>query len=785
MEKWFGSGMPLGGIGTGFVEFCPDGTFRDWNIMNNQPWGAGPKENVPLDAAHFGMVADRRAMLFCRPEMRWDETLNDPYAQAFVQYPQIDAIDRWPFTELKCDGGNDFPVKVKMSVFSPFVPHDVKNSSLPGAFFTFSVTNRTDREISCSLFEAQRNLSGLSGKSRSTSEFDGSFLRLGREKQTAQNDDGDLSFGVAARTEGTKVTFCSHAKTLRDVWEPLLRENALENLDFGKQKLEIGNAGAAVWQDPACGMALSAVAATFLLAPGKTVDVTFALCWSFPDMRERHYSWKKDLRAHRIGHYYHNFFADSRAVFRHFQEKFPVLRRKTLEFRRDLEAVGMEKFLLPAITSQLSTMIRSSWLDEKGRFGIWEGLGFCGLQTIDVSLYGSCAVLDFFPELEKSQISLTAKFSDHGDIPHTMPGNFHAGDVNDLNRIDLAIDFLLIAWRDFRATGDFRLAQKLYPVIQAAWKRFSQCCTDAAGLPYHQGRDQTYDQFPIRGTAAMTGFLYTAALEGVAEFAKEMGDEETAASCEQQVATLLPELDRRLWNGEYYSLSRDLPENLHNEGVMVDQLVGDWFRRLAGAPGQIADAKRKKALRSILKYCAAPNGYLRNCAWPKNDAIQIGTHTANQADWPWSGVEYAFASELVLSGMAKEGIALAKNVFERYERTGMRYCHIECGPHYYRAMSVWSLYQALAGCWMDAVAGALSLRFDHLGKTLVVLTPLLRAKASWKDATVTLETEDGMFELKKFHYVAPDGTAGEKVFVPPLKITGKTTTILCTEQSGS
>src|ERR1035441_3683422 len=33
-----GSGAPLGGLGTGFIELRPDGCFHEWQIFNSGPW---------------------------------------------------------------------------------------------------------------------------------------------------------------------------------------------------------------------------------------------------------------------------------------------------------------------------------------------------------------------------------------------------------------------------------------------------------------------------------------------------------------------------------------------------------------------------------------------------------------------------------------------------------------------------------------------------------------------------------------------------------------------------
>jgi hypothetical protein len=66
------------------------------------------------------------------------------------------------------------------------------------------------------------------------------------------------------------------------------------------------------------------------------------------------------------------------------------------------------------------------------------------------------------------------------------------------------------------------------------------------------------------------------------------------------------------------------------------------------------------------------------------------------------------ASFLLMQGMTKKGLRVAEAVWERHERNGLRYNHIECGEHYYRAMSAWAMYLAYTGCAYDAGSAELS-----------------------------------------------------------------------------
>jgi len=123
-----------------------------------------------------------------------------------------------------------------------------------------------------------------------------------------------------------------------------------------------------------------------------------------------------------------------------------------------------------------------------------------------------------------------------------------------------------------------------------------------------------------------------------------------------------------------------------------------------------------KALKSIYKYnwrkslrghvhsqrvYAFPNeGGLINCTWPKSDR-------PNDAIWycdeVWTGVEYEVVALMIYEGMIKEALEILNAVRERYNgRTGNPWNEVECGEHYARPMSSWSLLLATTGYKFDA-----------------------------------------------------------------------------------
>ncbi len=445
------------------------------------------------------------------------------------------------------------------------------------------------------------------------------------------------------------------------------------------------------------------------LAPRETRRVTFALAWHFPEMWERPYK-PKQQPAHRLGHRYATWFADADAVLDYAAQHHAMLRRESLRFVEDFYASTLPRWLLSAVNAQLTTLVKASWWDEAGRFGIWEGLGCCGLQTTDITHYASFPIVQLFPELQKSQMRLSAaNFEGKGQVPHLMPGSFCCSDRDEKKRIDLIPQFVLLVWRDALWTADAAYAREMWPFVRDAVEYASTFDTDGDGLPNSRGPDQTYDQFPLKGTSAFVGLLYGASLHAAAEVARMAGEQDAADDLDRRHAHAMQKLREQLWNGSYYRLCYDPADGSANEGVMADQVNADWFVRQTTGRGLLPDESVRSALSAVLEHCSK-GAYLANCAWPTGERVDIPRTTANQADWAWSGVEYTVAAHLALLGMDEQALGIARNVYDRHERQGFRFNHVECGQHYYRALSVWALYLALNGFSMDATSGELALR---------------------------------------------------------------------------
>jgi hypothetical protein len=83
------------------------------------------------------------------------------------------------------------------------------------------------------------------------------------------------------------------------------------------------------------------------------------------------------------------------------------------------------------------------------------------------------------------------------------------------------------------------------------------------------------------------------------------------------------------------------------------------------------------------------------------------------SDEVWTGIEYQVAAHMIYEGLLQEGLATVRAARDRYDGRPRPpiprnpWNEIECGGHYARAMSSWSLLLALSGWNYDGPRGVL------------------------------------------------------------------------------
>ncbi|MBR5422565.1 MAG: hypothetical protein IK108_00990 [Clostridia bacterium] len=480
----------------------------------------------------------------------------------------------------------------------------------------------------------------------------------------------------------------------------------------------------------------AALCGTVRLAPGEKKTVRFVLTWYFPN----HFS--KDGR--RLGHYYENLFggaAQANAFLRgHRSEVFD----KAAAFSKLLYGTSLPEVYPDCWSGHLSTIVKSSWYLKDGKFGLWEGQGFCGFHTTDITYHASFGLLALFPALQLGQMRMGAAFQrEDGRVHHCFtPDLDHVN--NGYDRVDMNNQFVLMALRDYLYTGDAGYLKEMWPHVIRAMDSIGALDTDGDGLPDQGTKRNTYDAWNFSGTPVYISVLWLAALKAAARMADEKGDTARAQNWRELLEKGLVSLETRLFNGEYYDLWRCGEEK--DETLMTDQLDGEWFLRASGVGGNLSDDRIRAVLRVILDRNFDKDGGLVNATCPEGRHTTLYSHKNCQTEAIWTGIGYLTAALCMSVGMQADADALVAAIAANQARFGALWDHWECGHHYTRPMSSWTTLTAALGLQIDSAKRIL--RLDPIAKdiTLPLCFPGVLGTVEFKNGEAHIRLAEGSLE---------------------------------------
>ncbi len=272
----------------------------------------------------------------------------------------------------------------------------------------------------------------------------------------------------------------------------------------------------------------------------------------------------------------------------------------------------------------------------------------------------------------------------------------------------------------------------------------------------------TYD-IEFFGPNTMCTAMYLGALRACEAMALHLGETEKAEEYRSIYQRGQYKVEHDLWNGDYYTQKVMLvdgvtvPDNLkspastaecgptcackqspggkapalgdgdimpkyqYGEGCLSDQLLGQWACHVAGI-GHILDKEHvRTAVKSIFDnnfrphvgdfgnvqrvYALNDEAGLLLCSWPHGNRPALPFVYSDEV---WTGIEYHVAAHLIYEGWIDEGLTVVKGVRDRYAGYNRNpWNEVECGHHYARAMSSWSVKLALDGYTFSLVDGRL------------------------------------------------------------------------------
>ncbi|TAH25247.1 MAG: hypothetical protein EAZ07_07580 [Cytophagales bacterium] len=798
------SGVMVGSIGAGGAELRKDGIFYNWSIFNNNPKGSGEfltskdlfdsrKGNLyPIEPGYLLFFIVRYQVEGEEPKLKLLQ-IDQGYQVAGIsmhvyEYPwmtgieQIEYSARFPFTNLKFTD-SEMPLEIELEAHSPFIPHDIKNSSLPIMNFDFKIKSKSSKPVDVMILGTFRHLVGYDTMEKyyindinKTSSYIENIASCG-DLNPKLSSFGEISFASL----NPDSTYYVGWESRHPYYEYVLRNKSLPNINDtdGIDTILKEHSKVPDWMPDTKGRnhidektgkkrgsskVFNTLAYSKKLNNGESFDHSFVMSWNFGN----NYDSKNIIN---VGHYYQNFFKDSKESMSYYVSNKTSLTQKSKYFLENFYNSTLPQFVLDQVNSQLNTFITSGVLSKKMEFGVLEGLtehqNWGPVGTTDVNMYGGVMIVSLFPELAKSTMKVH-KLLQHegGEIRHSFEKGFADAMMLAVNstgyvvseRLDLHAQYTVMVLRDFFFTNDKEYLKEMWPSVKKAIDYvIRERDKNGDQQPDMTGIMSSYDNFPMYGMAAYIQSQWLCALASCVEAAKVLGDVATEKKYKAIFEKGKKLAEEKLWNGEYYRLynsdlkvfkikdgaGKELVKDISgiDEGCLTDQIIGQWASHWSGL-GNILDAERvKKSMKSILDKSFTPGFGLRNCSWPGSKFVNDVAKDiwVDQGNTCWSGVELAFASFLIYEGFYKESLQVIKTVDDRYRRSGRYFDHQEFGGHYFRSMSAWGILNASLGLSINQLVYSFSPKVSENNFKLFF---------AFSTGTASVESENGKIKIK-------------------------------------
>jgi non-lysosomal glucosylceramidase len=724
--------FPLGGIGAGNVSIGGRGQLRDWEVFNR------PAKNRALPYTFFSIWVKEGN----KPGVAkiLEARRKPPYAAAFglptvesAGLPRLEEVElrgEYPFAYLKFKDA--LPLDIALESFTPFIPMDSKNSSLPAAIFKWKIKNTSSKQIKGTLAFSMQNPIGIESNNdisgSNTEKFFGKNLNTyfdedkfrGLKMTSVKYKKDDLRFGeISITTPYKNIFYLTHWERagwwddIQHFWDEFRMTGEIEcpkdNEPTPDGRTDVGT-----------------LALKFDLKPGEEVILPFILTWYFPN-RVNYWDPEKEVSGKHLKNWYGKEWKGAWDISNYIYENYQYLEGMTKKYHDVLFNTSIPGYALDAVSSQSSIMTTTTTLRlDDDKFYAFEGChddkGCCPMNCTHVWNYEQ-ALAFLFPDLERTMRMTDFQVNTRQNGQMAFRSKLPAGLVlwDFRPAADGQMGCILKLYREWKISGDDKFLKELWPGAKRAfeyvWDHWDK---DRDGVMEDE-QHNTYD-IEFFGMNTLTSSFYIAALRAMEEMADYLGEKNNAKKYHEFYLKGKNKIDKELFNGEYYFQKYDekdlkAQKYQYGSGCLADQLLGQWFARITGLGYIFKEENVKKALESVFNnnwltdftnhnnvqrvYAINDEKGLLLCTWPKGGRPK---YPFTYSDEVWTGIEYQVAGHLIYEGFIKEGLSIVKGVRERYDGERRNpWNEVECGNHYARAMASWSVLLALSGFEYDGV----------------------------------------------------------------------------------
>ncbi len=450
-------------------------------------------------------------------------------------------------------------------------------------------------------------------------------------------------------------------------------------------------------------------------------------------------------------------FRSARDTAEYWQRNYDHLRAQSALFRDAFYDTTLPPEAVEAAAANLTILKSPTVLRQTdGRMWAFEG---CGDEA--GCCYGSCthvwnyaqALPHLFPALERTlrETEFFVCQDERGHqtfrapLPIAEPNHdFHAAADGQLGGI-------MKVYREWRIGGDTQWMAGIWPRVKQSLEYCIKTWDPRGKGVLEEPHHNTYD-IEYWGPEGHCTSVYLGALEAASRMGEAL--KEDVGRYRKLIEKGRIFLETRLYNGEYFyqivqtkglnnvfegidysgngpgyadiikTLNAEGPKYQYGTGCLSDGVFGFWLARACGLDEKADAGKIRSHLQAIHRYNLKKNlmdhdnpqrpafamgeeGGLLLCTWPRAGALLLPFVYSNEV---WTGIEYQVAAHCIMHGLVDEGLEIVRVCRNRYDgRIRNPFNEYECGHWYARALSSYSLIQALSGVRYDAVDKTLTI----------------------------------------------------------------------------
>lgn len=474
------AGMPLGGIGCGKFELLPSAWFGRFTINHNWDMPLWEEPFVPSRGTFLAINASdgvRRVTRWLRHG--WPES----ELAGAEQVRCVEFRGAFPFAEVAFVD-EKLPVLASLRAWSSLIPHNIKDSSLPVAFFELTLENPLARPLEVSVLMSVENFVGVGGvrvhegkqrwyfadgSSQLPAVVSGSMLQGLRFRSPRQFE------GIGKNVSG-EYLLLTDGPTTDHGWDALSDGRSLVE-DF-RLDGELNGLNVTAREDKV--RPAGALCRKVLLSPHSQQTVCFVVAWWMPD--------HVTLDGKNRGHFYQREFGNAEKLAAYAFDQRERLARETDVWARLVRDSNLPAWLKSLVLNSAATTFSNTLLARDGEFAVQEnpGGGEGALGALEERWGSGEFWRTFFPELDRRELEqFRACQQPDGEVPR-LYGNAYRG-IGSPNvwrgitgEPEPTCVYVTEVLAHFRATGDRKFLDAAWPGVKRAMAWMRQAKTPAA-----------------------------------------------------------------------------------------------------------------------------------------------------------------------------------------------------------------------------------------------------------------------------------------------------------------